>query len=226
MKQFITYIRVSTKQQGDSGLGLEAQTRDINLFLSNYVKEDYEVIGNFVEVKSGGDDSRVELNKALDKCRETGAVLLVAKLDRLSRRVSFIATLMEDSKLTFKVAQMPFADKFQLHLYAALAEQEREFISARVKAALAVAKSKGTKLGAAAHKERTLQAQEQRQPKQAIGFANQYAGQLLSLRNKGKTYQQISDMFNSMGYKTRTGTEFKPMTVQRMYNRINSGASL
>ena len=136
--QYVIYKRVSTDSQGKSGLGLDAQSRDIELFISNYAEEP-EVIGEFTDIMSGKSSDRPELSKALEVCRTTGAALLVAKLDRLSRRVSFIASLMEDKRLSFKVAQMPHADKFQLHIYAALAEQERDFISKRTKAALAEA---------------------------------------------------------------------------------------
>ena len=104
-------------------------------------------IARFEDVQSGGDSNRPELQKALALVRKTGAELLVAKLDRLSRKVSFIATLMDDSKVKLRVASMPRADKFQLHIYAALAEQERTFISERTKAALAAAKARGVKLG-------------------------------------------------------------------------------
>ena len=136
MKNYVLYLRVSSKEQGKSGLGLEAQKRDINLFLENYADDDSEVIGEFIEVQSGKDDERPELHKAIHLAKRTKSILLVAKLDRLSRKVSFTASLMEDKSLSFKVAQMPFADNFQLHIYAALASQEADFISSRTKASL------------------------------------------------------------------------------------------
>ena len=149
LKQFVIYTRVSTKRQGDSGLGLEAQERDIALYLDNYADEPNEIIGKFCDVESGTKADRLELNNAIEQAKQTGATLLVAKLDRLSRSVAFIATLMEDKKLRLTVATMPHADKFQLHIYAALAQQEREFISTRTKAALAAAKARGVKHGGA-----------------------------------------------------------------------------
>src|SRR5205823_5306411 len=143
----VVYLRVSRQSQGDSGLGLEAQQRDMDIFLSTYATNP-EVIATFTEVQSGADDSRPELTKALTLVRSTpDCELLVAKLDRLSRRVSFIAKLLEDKRARFRVASMPHADAFQLHIYAALAEQEREFISRRTIAALGAAKARGTKLG-------------------------------------------------------------------------------
>jgi len=101
----------------------------------------------FVEVQSGSNNDRGELNKAVSLAKSENAILLIAKLDRLSRKVSFIASMMEDKRLQIKVCSMPHADNFQLHIYAALAEQEREFISMRTKAGLAAAKAKGVKLG-------------------------------------------------------------------------------
>ena len=147
MQRYVTYKRVSAAEQGRSGLGLEAQQRDLELFLEGFSEEPWEVIGEFTDVLSGASSDRPELAKAIEMAKREKATLLVAKLDRLSRKVSFIAGLMEDTKLKFRVASMPFADQFQLHIYAALAEQEREFISRRTRAALAEAKARGVKLG-------------------------------------------------------------------------------
>ena len=143
MKQYVTYMRVSTKEQGRSGLGLEAQRRDIDLFLENYSEVPFEIAGEFVDVQSGGDNERPQLQEAIALSKSLKCELLVAKLDRLSRKVSFIASLIEDKGVDLRVASMPYADKFQLHIYAALAEQERDFISARTKAALQAAKARG-----------------------------------------------------------------------------------
>ena len=147
MKRYVTYKRVSTKEQGKSGLGLSAQERDIQLYLDNYSDVPWEIVGDFVEVMSGANGDRPILKEAIAMAKKQKAVLLVAKLDRLSRKVSFIAALMDDKALNLTVASMPHAPKFQLHIYAALAEQEREFISTRTKAALAEAKARGVKLG-------------------------------------------------------------------------------
>lgn len=126
MKRYVVYKRVSTEEQGRSGLGLAAQDRDIRLFLEGFADVPYEVLAEFTDIQTGRADDRPQLALALDLARKEGADLLVSKLDRLSRRVSFIATLMEDPKVKLRVASMPYADKFQLHVYAALAEQERE----------------------------------------------------------------------------------------------------
>jgi len=141
MLRYVIYKRVSTEDQGKSGLGLDAQDRDIRIYLDTYSPEPWEIVGTFVEIESRKDSDRPELTKAIALAKRTKATLLVSKLDRLSRKVSFIATFMDDKRLKFRVASMPHADKFQLHIYAALAEQEREFISLRTKAALAEALS-------------------------------------------------------------------------------------
>lgn len=218
--KYISYYRVSTEKQGQSGLGLEAQKRDVKVFMDSFAKEEDILVEEFVEVESGKNDDRSVLTRAIQKCKETGATLLVAKLDRLSRRVSFIASLLEDKEIQFKVAQMPYADKFQLHIYAALAEQERDFISQRTKAALAVKKAEGVKLGAAAHKESTKPQHLKRQPKAAIEFAKKFEPELKIMRDVGLTYQQISDKFNSSGKKTREGSDFNKIQIQRMCLRL------
>ena len=145
MRKFVSYKRVSSKEQSKSGLGLEAQERDIQLFLENYAETPCEVVGEFVEVHSGADDDRPELNAAIALAKKENAVLVVSKLDRLSRRVSFLASLMEEKGLDFKVAQMP-CRQVPTVIYA-LAEQERQFISQRA-SALAAAKARGVRLGA------------------------------------------------------------------------------
>ncbi len=110
MTGYVTYKRVSTKEQGRSGLGLDAQERDIRLFLENYEVEGWEIVAEFTEVDSGADNDRPELAAAIKLAKRERATLLVAKLDRLSRRVTMIAELMEDDQLDFKVAQLPSAD--------------------------------------------------------------------------------------------------------------------
>lgn len=142
----MVFYRVSTKSQGDSGLGLGAQRRDVTLFLDAYSKQPYEVLSEHTSIHSGSD---IELcpnfQEAMKICKSVGSTLLVAKVDRLSRKVSVFSRIIEE--VNVKVATMPNADKFQLHIYAALAEQERDFISKRTKAALAEAKARGVRLG-------------------------------------------------------------------------------
>jgi DNA invertase Pin-like site-specific DNA recombinase len=133
----VSYIRVSTERQGVSGLGLEAQRQDVARVFGTPEKE-------FREIESGKVSNRPQLNKAIKFAKENGHTLVVAKLDRLSRSVAFIAQLM-DSKVDFKCADMPQLDTFTAHIFAALAQRERESTSRRVKDALAV-KSQQLKL--------------------------------------------------------------------------------
>lgn len=221
MKQFVTYRRVSTEDQGRSGLGLEAQDRDIDLYLSNYAEVPFEVLDRFLEVQSGKDNDRPELAKALDLCRQTGAELLVAKLDRLSRRVSFIAALMDDPKVTLRVASMPNADKFQLHIYAALAEQERDFISLRTKAALAAAKAKGKKLGGVRPK---TEARNEAIQRDAVAFARKVQPIVEPLRAAGSTLQTIATALDGSGVTTARGGKWTPMQVKRVLERLDVAA--
>lgn len=217
IKQFVIYTRVSTKRQGDSGLGLEAQERDINLYLENYAEEPYEVIGRFCDVESGTRADRPQLQEAIDLAKQTGAILLTAKLDRLSRSVAFIATLMEDKKLNFTVATMPHADKFQLHIYAALAQQEREFISTRTKAALQEAKSRGVKLGGA-------RPNSQARHDAVKALADQTALKVSKLikdhRLSGRSYRYIAEQLNNLDVATAKGGRWFASTVRNYDLRI------
>lgn len=143
MQRTITYLRVSTKRQGASGLGLEAQKKMIDDYL---LGKQVELLGQFVEVESGKNNNRPQLGAAILQCRMTGSTLVIAKLDRLARNVQFTATLME-SGVDFVACDMPQASKFTIHILAAVAEQEAEAISQRTKAALAAAKARGRLLG-------------------------------------------------------------------------------
>lgn len=219
MKQYVVYKRVSTAEQGRSGLGLDAQERDIRIFLETYSDVPYEVVGEFTDVLSGKDDARPELTKAVELAKRMGAELLVAKLDRLSRRVSFIASLMEDPKLSLRVAQMPYADKFQLHIYAALAEQERDFISKRTSAALVEAKRRGTKLGglrdATMKRNDAVKANAQRRAEKVEGI-------IVPLRDAGKTLRAIADELNKAGIPTARGGSWQSSQVMRTLQRLDA----
>lgn len=219
MQQYVIYTRVSTEDQGKSGLGLEAQARDISVFLDKFSEVPFEIIGEFRDVQSGSDADRPELTKALDLVRRSGAELLIAKLDRLSRKVSFIATLMDDKRVKLRVAQMPQADKFQLHIYAALAEQERTFISERTKAALRAAKSRGVRLGGL--RDKTMKRNEAIQTK-----ANAEADRLMRiigpLKASGQSLSAIAETLDTMNVQTSRGGKWTAKQVSRVLER--SGA--
>ncbi|UOK71455.1 recombinase family protein [Ancylobacter polymorphus] len=217
MKRYVIYTRVSTEDQGKSGLGLEAQRRDIEIFLTNFSEEPWEVIGEFRDILSGKSDDRPQLAAALKLVRETGAELLIAKLDRLSRKVSFIAGIMDDKRVRLRVASMPFADNFQLHIYAALAEQERDFISKRTKAALAIAKEKGRQLGGL--RDATMKRNAAIQEK-AAAEARKVMQIIGPLRQSGRTLASIAGALNDMQVATSRGGQWTAMQVKRVLERV------
>jgi DNA invertase Pin-like site-specific DNA recombinase len=142
-RRFVAYYRVSTDRQGRSGLGLEAQQKAVRDYLNGGA---WELVGEFVEVESGKHADRPELARALEACRKQKAKLVIAKLDRLSRNLAFIATLM-DAGVEFVAVDNPHASRLTLHILAAVAEHERVAISERTKVALAAAKARGQSLG-------------------------------------------------------------------------------
>jgi DNA invertase Pin-like site-specific DNA recombinase len=216
LRQYVTYTRVSTKDQGRSGLGLEAQQRDIQLFLDHYSDVPWEIVGEFQDVQSGSDDDRPQLRAALEQCRRIGAELLVAKLDRLSRKVSFVAQLMDDPKLRLRVAAMPQADKFQLHIYAALAEQERDFISARTKAALKAAKARGIMLGGL----RDATMRRNVAVKQKAHVEAQRLLKIISpMRDAGQSLMSIAAALDQMDVGTSRGGKWTAKQVSRVLAR-------
>jgi len=217
MKKFVTYTRVSTKRQGDSGLGLEAQERDIAIFFDSYATQPYNVIGSFCDVASGSKTDRAELASAVAMAKQTGATLLVAKLDRLSRSVAEIAKLLENKSLDFRVATMPHADKFQLHIYAALAEQERDFISKRTKSALQAAKARGVLLGGARPEAEVRHAAVK---EVADGHANRVRSVIQSYRSNGYSYRNIAAHLNKLEIATARGGKWFASTVRNYDLRI------
>jgi DNA invertase Pin-like site-specific DNA recombinase len=143
--KYVAYYRVSTQKQGESGLGLEAQQAAVRAYLNG---GPWQLLGEFIEVESGKrSDNRPQLEAAMALCRRHRATLLIAKLDRLSRNLAFIATLME-AGVAFIAVDNPHANKLTVHLLAAVAEHERDLISERTKAAMAAARARGVKLGA------------------------------------------------------------------------------
>jgi len=148
MSPLVAYYRVSSQKQGRSGLGLEAQRKAVAAFAST---EGFEIIAEYTEIETGKGadalDRRPELKAALKAAKKAKASVAVAKLDRLSRDVAFISGLMAQ-KVPFIVAALGRnVDSFVLHIYAALAQQEREMISRRTKEALQAARARGVKLG-------------------------------------------------------------------------------
>lgn len=212
-EKFVLLLRVSTKSQGADGHGISAQRRDIQLFL-NSLQETSEVIAEFVEVQSGAKQSRPVLEDALEICRKQGASLLVQKVDRITRDLEVLARIVKDPTVRLRVASLPNADNFQIHLFGCLAAQEREFISTRTKAALAAAKAKGVRLG-----NPKLAELNRNRKNNARQFANKHSNLIWSLRNKGKTLRQICEVLNDAGITTANGGLFHPVQVNRILRR-------
>jgi DNA invertase Pin-like site-specific DNA recombinase len=213
MTRFVAYFRVSTERQGKSGLGLAAQRRKIDDFLGPAD----ELLGEFCDIQSGRDDSRAELQRAIQLARRENAKIIIARLDRFSRRVSFIASLLEQG-IGLICAEMPNATDFQLHIFAALAQEERRLISERTKAALAEAKRRGKILGANG---RNLAVKNRE-------AADAFAALLISKLDADVTrrsYSQIARELNDAGFTTVTGRKFYPQTVKNYLTRHRCLAS-
>jgi len=211
-QKFVVLLRVSTQSQSADGLGIAAQRRDINLFLQH--QEETEVVSELVEVESGAKDSRPVLEEALSLCRKHKAALLVQKVDRITRDLEVLARIVKDPEVTVRVASLPNADNFQIHLFGCLAAQEREFISQRTKAALAAAKARGIQLG-----NPRLAEMNRNRKRQARHFADQHSNLIWSLRNKGRTLREICAVLNDAGIKTARGGLFHPVQVTRILRR-------
>jgi len=207
------YYRVSTKRQGESGLGLEAQRAAAKNYLDN---QSVKLLGEFTEIESGRKSDRPELNTALAACRKTGATLLIAKLDRLARNVHFISGLLE-SDVRFIAIDMPTADRFMLHVYAAMAEEEARRISERTRAALRSAKARGVELG----KHGKVLAKQY--AREADDFCEALGPEVAKLhQNDGLSFREIADCLNEAGISTAKGGRWHTTTVHRLHNRFQT----
>ena len=211
--KYIPYYRVSTAGQGKSGLGLSAQREIVQRFL----KEEDELLAEFIEVESGKRADRPQLTAAIALAKQLGARLLIAKLDRLSRNVSFIFSL-RNAEVDFVACDIPDANTLTVGIMAVLAQHERELIGQRTKAALAAKKAQGYKLGMPNITPAiTALGLQMRQQNARTNQANRQAAELIRLyRGAGRTYQAIAQQLNQMGYRTRRGKEFFPISVQRL----------
>jgi DNA invertase Pin-like site-specific DNA recombinase len=215
MQKAIAYYRVSTKRQKRSGLGLEAQQRAVADFAR---ANDFLLIEEYVEIMSGRRNKRQGLQAALAACKKDNALLLIAKLDRLSRSVAFISTLME-SRIDFKAIDAPFADKFTIHILAAVAEKEREDTSLRTIAALAAAKRRGVILGKNGRNVLSIRNKER-----AIKFAEKMRPLIQKIRKRGiKTMRGITEELNRLHIPTfsKQDAQWHPNTVYRLLTKIN-----
>lgn len=218
----IAYIRVSTQGQGKSGLGIEAQRKAIADFAA---REGFELVGEHLEIETGkGSDAldrRPVLAAALAVAKKIKGAVIVAKLDRLSRDVAFVAGLMSQ-RVPFVVAELGAdADPFMLHLFAALAEKERAMISARTKAALAAAKQRGIKLGNPALAEARVKAEESRSAG-ADNFARSIEPVIRTLQAQGvTTLRGIARELVARKIETRRGGAWTPVQVGDLLKRLD-----
>ena len=214
----VAYYRGSTKRQGSSGLGLEAQQAAV---AEQAARDGLELVASYTEVETGtGKRARPELERALERCRQEGATLLIAKLDRLARNVHFLTGLME-SGVQFKACDLPEADSFTVHILAAVAQREAELISERTKAALRAAKRRGVKLGSPegfAPGVRQMGVEARRKAAEAH-YQGIVLDHICALRDAGLSYRGIAERLNRMGQRTRTGKVWNPVQVRRVYER-------
>jgi len=214
--RFIAYYRVSTDRQGKSGLGLEAQKRAVADFLNG---GSWSLLAEFVEVESGKNDDRPELARALDECRLTGATLVIAKLDRLSRNAAFLMNL-RDAGVQFVAADMPQANALTIGIMALVAQQEREAISARTKAALAASKARGTALGGWRGGPKVDSSLGRAvQSEQADAFAARVMPLVRSMQGEGKSLRQIAAGLTDRGVRTARGGAWTAASVKNLLVR-------
>ena len=219
--KYVSYLRVSTQKQGHSGLGLEAQ-REI---IRNYLHEKTP-ISEFFEVESGRKKDRPKLKEALDLCRKTGATLIVAKLDRLARNVSFLSNLLEtDVEIIF--CDFPQANKMVLHILSAISQYEAELTASRTKSALAAKKARGYKLGNPEH----LMDKHQQAIQNSIMTCKSKAdnnpnnkravAMLRTLVKEEHSLKEMADILNREGFVTSKGACFSKATVYKLIKRYH-----
>jgi DNA invertase Pin-like site-specific DNA recombinase len=225
----IGYLRVSTKKQGDSGLGLEGQRAAVEAYVQQIGSR---IAAWYTEVESGKLTDRPELSKALSHAKRSKATLCVAKLDRLARNVEFLAKVM-NSGAEFVACDNPAANRLTLHILAAVAEAEAKAISDRTKAALQAAKARGVKLGSArpGHwdgRELARLAGARSGAKIAGKVVSRKADEAYSdlfplvgdLKAQGRSLRQIAYRLNVEGHTTRRGRPWNQVQVARVLRRI------
>lgn len=220
MKKYVAYYRISLKdEQKQKGLGLLAQRTMVNQYISN---NDAELIGEFSERESGKIDNRIELNKALNFCKKNNATLIIAKIDRLSRRISFIFAL-RDSGVDFVACDLPEFNTLSLAVIAAMAQQERELISSRTKAALNELKKNNVKLGTPTNlvnnMDKAIKKSVETRKMKALNNDNNVKSysMIQLLIDKGLSLNKCANYLNEKGFVTSTGKKHTSMSV---YNLI------
>jgi DNA invertase Pin-like site-specific DNA recombinase len=219
--KYVLYYRVSTQQQGRSGLGLEAQRAAVESFMDSNGPR--TVVASFTEVESGKNNDRPKLLAAIKRCKQTRATLLVAKLDRLGRNAAFLFTL-RDSGVKFVAADMPEANTLMLGIMISMAQYERELISTRTKAALAAAKARGVKLGGPdlpVGTKRTAARARAANEAGAQAHAEELREVINDARAAGKdSLRAIAQHLTDLEIPTRRGHSWTPSAVSRLLARL------
>src|SRR5579864_1031097 len=226
LAKFITYYRVSTKRQGLSGLGLDAQRESVAAYLAGFKGK---LVAEFTEVEHGTrkGNHRPQLAAALAQCRVHNATLIIAKLDRLARNVAFVSNLME-SGVDFTACDFPQANRLTVHILASVAEHEAEMISTRTKLALAAAKRKGTVLGGDRGNTHLIYKKGNRasakvRSEQARSRAVDLLPVIDALRANGAaSLRQIAEGLNERGVPTARGGEWSAVQVSRVVGRVTA----
>ena len=226
--RIVAYLRVSTRRQGESGLGLDAQQAAVAAYAE---AQNAITIATYVEVESGKLADRTELQKAVAHAKRSKATLVVAKLDRLARNMAFLATLM-DSGVEFVACDNPHANRLTVHILAAVAEDEARRISDRTKAALAAAKRRGIKLGShrpghwgdparqAARLNGLARGRLRSAQVRRLAAREAYVDlfrPIARMRARGLSYQRIADQLNEQRHTTRRGAKWSAMAVKRAF---------
>lgn len=221
--KFVSYLRVSTKRQGASGLGLEGQRKAVEDYLNG---GRWRLLEEFVEVESGKDTDRKQLENALRACRLHGATLLVAKLDRLARNAYFLLGLQR-SNVDFVACDMPAANRLTVGILAMVAEEEARLISARTIAALKAAKARGATLGSPrnlTHKARRKGTSSSAAVRTASALqrAQDLAPTLARLQAQGAaTLGELAGGLNARNLPAPRGGKWSVVQVQRVLSRLN-----
>ncbi|MFC0386837.1 recombinase family protein [Muricoccus vinaceus] len=220
----VALYRVSTAEQGHSGLGLEAQQASVRVFVE---REGRMLVAEYQDIASGKDDRRPGFQAALTRCRQLGAVLVAARLDRITRRAHTLSGLLEEG-LSIRTADMPGADDLMMRVYAAMAQKERELISERTRVALVAARARGAVLGGdrgwrPSAPPCAVAAAKTRQ-EEAIRTAHRLALEVEALRAQGiATNAGMARALTEKGVLTpRGGITWTHTTVTRVVERLKS----
>lgn len=219
MKKYVGYFRVSTLEQGKSGLGLQSQKS----MVANYIENNKGILlESFTEIETGTSKrKRTEIYKAINFAKKNNAVLVIAKIDRLARNVYFVSSLMETG-VEFVACDLPQATNFTIHLYAALAEMEAKLISERTKNALAEKRKRGFKLGTPENltkeaKKKGLQAIRQKAINNKANI--QATALIVEYREKGLSFDKIAKKLNDLNFGTANGKQHNSTSVLRLFKR-------